>query len=139
MLDLGSPEKFACGSEQASSRSSPAGVLGQFTVARGPYAQANARQTAASDANDATTMELALRLEPCARRAREHNALVVPIVGVRRDDGSVGVFPHIIMDRAKPGLIAVDKNGRRFVNEGINDHEFSVAQYRTTRCLVAGL
>ncbi len=31
-------------------------------------------------------------------------------------DGHVGHFPHII-DRAKPGVIGVLKNGRRFVNE----------------------
>ena len=27
------------------------------------------------------------------------------------------VYPHILLDRAKPGLIAVNKDGRRFVNE----------------------
>ena len=27
------------------------------------------------------------------------------------------VYPHILLDRAKPGLIAVNKEGRRFVNE----------------------
>lgn len=86
--------------------------------------------TAANESNDATTMELALRLGAVLGAPREHNAWWFPSSVVRRDDGSVGVFPHIVMDRAKPGLIAVDENGRRFVNEGINYHEFSVAQYR---------
>jgi 3-oxosteroid 1-dehydrogenase len=86
--------------------------------------------TAASESNDATTMELALRLGAVLGAPCEHNAWWFPSSIVRRNDGSVGVFPHIIMDRAKPGLIAVDENGRRFVNEGINYHEFSVAQYR---------
>ncbi len=27
------------------------------------------------------------------------------------------VYPHILLDRAKPGLIAVNKDGRRFINE----------------------
>ena len=27
------------------------------------------------------------------------------------------VYPHILLDRAKPGLIAVNSDGRRFVNE----------------------
>jgi hypothetical protein len=86
--------------------------------------------TAASDSNDASTMELALGLGAVLGAPREHNAWWFPSSVVRRDDGSVGVFPHIIMDRAKPGLVAVGGNGRRFVNEGINYHEFSVAQYR---------
>lgn len=86
--------------------------------------------SAASGSNDATTMELALGLGGVLGTPREHNAWWFPSSVLRRDDGSVGVFPHIVMDRAKPGLIAIDKNGRRFVNEGINYHEFSVAQYR---------
>jgi len=88
------------------------------------------QHTAANESNNATTMELALRLGAVLGQPHEHNAWWFPSSVVHRDDGSVGVFPHIIMDRAKPGLIAVDQNGRRFVNEGINYHEFSVAQYR---------
>jgi succinate dehydrogenase/fumarate reductase flavoprotein subunit len=45
-----------------------------------------------------------------------------------RRDGSRGLFPHTVTDRAKPGLIAVDKNGRRFVNEAVSYHEFVRAQ-----------
>lgn len=37
--------------------------------------------------------------------------------------GKVGHFPHII-DRAKPGVIAVLKNGRRFVNEADGYYDF---------------
>jgi len=85
--------------------------------------------TAASDTNNATSMELAMRLGAVLGTPREHNAWWFPSSVVPRDDGSVGIFPHIIMDRAKPGLIAVDANGRRFVNEGVNYHEFCVAQY----------
>jgi 3-oxosteroid 1-dehydrogenase len=88
------------------------------------------QHTAANESNDATTMELALLLGAVLGAPHEHNAWWFPSSVVPRNDGSVGVFPHIIMDRAKPGLIAVDENGLRFVNEGINYHEFSVAQYR---------
>ena len=38
--------------------------------------------------------------------------------------GPSGVFPHIFLDRAKPGLIAVNKAGRRFTNEGASYHYF---------------
>lgn len=86
--------------------------------------------TAAHEGNDATTMSLAQSLGAVIGQPCGHNAWWFPSSVVQRDDGTVGVFPHIIMDRAKPGVIAVDKNGRRFVNEGVNYHEFSVAQYR---------
>ncbi len=34
------------------------------------------------------------------------------------------VYPHILLDRAKPGLIAVNSDGRRFVNESDSYHDF---------------
>jgi 3-oxosteroid 1-dehydrogenase len=39
-------------------------------------------------------------------------------------------FPHILLDRAKPGLIAVNKEGRRFVNESDSYHDFVEAMFR---------
>jgi succinate dehydrogenase/fumarate reductase flavoprotein subunit len=42
---------------------------------------------------------------------------------VQRKDGSQGVMPHFI-DRAKPGVIAVTADGRRFTNEGYSYHDF---------------
>jgi hypothetical protein len=41
------------------------------------------------------------------------------------------IFPHILLDRAKPGLIAVNKDGRRFVNESDSYHDFAEAMLRT--------
>lgn len=41
----------------------------------------------------------------------------------KRSDGTQGVMPHFI-DRAKPGVIAVTKNGRRFGNEALSYHDF---------------
>ncbi|WP_321818426.1 MULTISPECIES: FAD-dependent oxidoreductase [unclassified Paraburkholderia] len=37
------------------------------------------------------------------------------------------LFPHLYLDRAKPGLLAVDGAGRRFVNEGASYHHFVAA------------
>lgn len=45
-------------------------------------------------------------------------------------DGSTGLFPHLSLDRAKPGLIAVNSAGRRFVNEGASYHDFVEAMFR---------
>jgi 3-oxosteroid 1-dehydrogenase len=38
------------------------------------------------------------------------------------------VFPHI-WDRAKPGIVAVDAAGRRFVDESVSYHRFTRAMY----------
>jgi succinate dehydrogenase/fumarate reductase flavoprotein subunit len=55
-------------------------------------------------------------------------AFWVPASTFTRADGSNGVYPHTVTDRAKPGLIAVDGNGQRFVNEAVSYHEFVRAQ-----------
>lgn len=57
-------------------------------------------------------------------------AFWVPVSKFLRKDGSPGVFPHTVTDRAKPGLIAVNKGGHRFVNEAVSYHEFVRAQLR---------
>ncbi len=45
-----------------------------------------------------------------------------PVSLVPRADGTTGRFPHLI-ERAKPGLIAVRRNGRRFSNEANSYHD----------------
>jgi succinate dehydrogenase/fumarate reductase flavoprotein subunit len=47
----------------------------------------------------------------------------VPVSVTTRKDGSKGVMPHFI-DRAKPGVIAVTRDGKRFANEGNSYHDF---------------
>lgn len=42
---------------------------------------------------------------------------------VRRPDGSMANFPHLV-ERAKPGIIAVTAQGRRFVSEADSYHDF---------------
>lgn len=49
-----------------------------------------------------------------------------PVSRVRHPDGSIGHFPHII-DRAKPGLIGVLANGKRFVNEADGYYDYTAA------------
>lgn len=47
----------------------------------------------------------------------------VPVSKVPRADGTMGVFPHFV-DRSKPGVIAVNRYGERFVNEADSYHDF---------------
>jgi succinate dehydrogenase/fumarate reductase flavoprotein subunit len=54
-----------------------------------------------------------------------------PVSLVPRPDGSVQAFPHLV-ERGKPGLIAVDRDGQRFVDEAGNYHGFMRALFE--RC-----
>src|SRR5699024_12736415 len=49
-----------------------------------------------------------------------------------RADGSTAVFPHI-WDRGKPGVIAVNAAGERFVDESVSYHRFVLAMYETSK------
>ena len=49
-----------------------------------------------------------------------------PVSKVVHSDGKVGHFPHII-ERGKPGLIAVLSNGKRFVNEAEGYYDYTAA------------
>ncbi len=70
-----------------------------------------------------------------ARLAPDHGAsgLWTPVSVVPRPDGSTGLFPHLVLDRAKPGLIAVNSAGRRFVNEAASYHDFVLAMFDAQR------
>jgi succinate dehydrogenase/fumarate reductase flavoprotein subunit len=57
------------------------------------------------------------------------NSFWSPISLRRRRDGSVAAFPHLVLDRGKPGLIAVDPDGKRFVSESTNYHLFVEAMF----------
>jgi len=50
-------------------------------------------------------------------------AALAPVSLVPRHDGSLAHFPHLI-ERAKPGLIAVTAQGLRFTNEANSYHDF---------------
>ncbi|HVO87609.1 MAG TPA: FAD-dependent oxidoreductase, partial [Casimicrobiaceae bacterium] len=88
--------------------------------------------TAAYEACIGETLSLAERAG-AAFQGSEDNALWFPSSTMSRTDGSTAVFPHIVLDRAKPGLVAVDARGRRFVDEAVSYHEFVRAMYRAHR------
>jgi len=56
----------------------------------------------------------------------------VPVSITRRKDGTRGVMPHFI-DRAKPGVIAVMRDGARFANEGNSYHDFVQEMMKAAR------
>lgn len=56
----------------------------------------------------------------------------VPVSLTTRKNGSKGVMPHFI-DRAKPGVIAVMRDGKRFANEGNSYHDFVQAMIKAAK------
>jgi glycine/D-amino acid oxidase-like deaminating enzyme len=54
------------------------------------------------------------------------HAFWAPVSRRQRPDGSFAVFPHFVMDRAKPGMLAVNQAGERFVNESTSYHLFAL-------------
>lgn len=68
-------------------------------------------------------LRLAMALGGVQNRGLASPGAWCPVSVVPRADGSTGVFPHII-DRGKPGILAVLRNGRRFCNEGLGYHDY---------------
>lgn len=58
-------------------------------------------------------------------------AFWAPVSILQRPDGSEVRYPHLVWDRAKPGLMAVNGAGERFVNESTSYHEFVNGMYRS--------
>lgn len=101
-----------------------------------------AEHTPAYEGCTGDTLRLGLEIGAALGPPGEDNALWFPSSIARRKDGSTAVYPHIVLDRAKPGLIAVNGAGRRFVDEAVSYHEFTRAMYRSHRtvpCIPAWL
>ncbi|WP_417670416.1 FAD-dependent oxidoreductase [Roseibium sp.] len=83
-----------------------------------------AEHTPASEGCIGTTLDLGLSAGGVLGAPGRDNALWFPSSLATRKDGSTAVYPHIVLDRSKPGLIAVDAAGKRFTNEAVSYHEF---------------
>ncbi|NKJ51166.1 succinate dehydrogenase [Burkholderia sp. SG-MS1] len=112
------------------------GGISHDTTLRASFvpAQAGQRSATANSGAQAGGARLAqaagAALSPPSRGVDDALAFWVPVSCWQREDGSSAVFPHTVTDRAKPGLIAVNRHGKRFVNEAVSYHEFVRAQLR---------
>jgi succinate dehydrogenase/fumarate reductase flavoprotein subunit len=96
-------------------------------------------RTVAPQSNDGDGVRLGLS---AGARLADNNvepAHLSPVSILREADGTETVFPHLILDRQKPGLIAVGRDGRRFVNEACSYHDFVLAMYAHEHAVPAHL
>ena len=95
----------------------------------------NAREgehaSAASPGNTGDGLRLAQAVGGQVREGYPNHAAWAPTSLVPRKDGTFAPFPHFI-DRGKPGVIAVRRDGKRFVNESNSYHDFVQALVRVT-------
>ena len=92
-----------------------------------PHAEVHRSMAPKTDTGDGINLGLAT-----GGALRDDNigaAFWTPVSVLKKPDGSEVQFPHLILDRAKPGLIAVDGKGNRFVNEATSYHGFVEAMH----------
>ena len=71
--------------------------------------------------------DLALQVGGQLGKGGLNHAFWAPVSTRQRADGSTAVFPHFVMDRGKPGMITVDSQGQRYLNESTSYHLFGIA------------
>lgn len=74
--------------------------------------------------------ELARHLGAVYGQGGLSHAFWAPVSLRKRADGSTAVFPHFVMDRAKPGMLTVNAKGERFLNESTSYHLFGLAMQK---------
>ncbi len=126
-----------CAGETIEVRARAGVVLATGGLSHHPELRRRLMPTALGNASpvvdSATGDGLTLAEQVGGRLAPEHdsNGFWAPVSHRRRADGSLAVFPHFVLDRGKPGLLAVDPAGRRFVSEATNYHLFGEALFAT--------
>jgi len=74
--------------------------------------------------NDGAALRLGEAVAAAQGEGLAANFFWAPVSELRHANGERERFPHLVTDRAKPGVIAVDPAGRRFVNESNSYHHF---------------
>lgn len=84
-----------------------------------------------SNTGDGLTVanKIGARIDPSV----DSSVLYFPCSIHTHKNGYKAIWPHIILDRAKPGVIAVNADGKRFVNESDSYHDFCMAQIKSNQ------
>ncbi|MDH4569120.1 FAD-binding protein [Pseudomonas sp. BN414] len=80
--------------------------------------------------NDGAALRLGAEVNAATGASMAANFFWAPVSKLRRPNGELERFPHLVTDRAKPGIIAVNDQGQRFTNEADSYHSFVQAMHR---------
>ncbi len=83
--------------------------------------------TMSPPANDGAALHLAAALNAREGTDRASNFFWAPVSVLTPGRRQRGALPHLVTDRAKPGVIAVNQRAVRFVNESSSYHHFASA------------
>lgn len=98
-----------------------------------PHAvEGGTHRSLAPETNTGDGFALGERLGVATVEGQKQPAAWTPVSLVPQPDGSTVPFPHFF-DRGKAGYIAVDRRGRRFVNEARSYHDFVPAMIDACR------
>uniref|UniRef100_Q11FZ5 Fumarate reductase/succinate dehydrogenase flavoprotein-like protein n=1 Tax=Chelativorans sp. (strain BNC1) TaxID=266779 RepID=Q11FZ5_CHESB len=78
-------------------------------------------------------IELALAVGGALGESHAGAGFYMPMSTLRTPAGTTKTFPHIYLDRAKPGLLAVNSEAERFVNEADSYHDFVLGMLKANR------
>ena len=84
------------------------------------------------EGNQGQTVDAALSIGASLEVDHQSPAFWMPVSTYIGRDNQPRAYPHIVLDRAKPGIIAVDGNGQRFTDEAASYHDFVLAMQRVS-------
>jgi succinate dehydrogenase/fumarate reductase flavoprotein subunit len=105
-----------------------------------PHADVHRSMSPSSNSGDGA--RLAMSLGGQLATGNVGAAFWTPVSILRDENGTETVFPHLVTDRQKPGIMAVNSAGVRFANEATSYHEFVASIHREhekTPCIPAWL
>lgn len=107
------------------------GIAHNAMLRRQLYPEAALARCLAPTTNTGDGVETALNSGASLAVGLDSPGLWMPCSILKRQKGEDLIWPHIILDRAKPGLIAVNSAGERFVNESDSYHDFVMGMLRS--------
>jgi succinate dehydrogenase/fumarate reductase flavoprotein subunit len=100
------------------------GGFGDHPEFRARFIPREVLHTPRSGTSTGELLQQALALGARFSTPEKSAAFWAPVSVRQRADGSTAVFPHFVLDRAKPGTVVVNAAGKRFVNESTSYHLF---------------